>query len=367
MSRPNLILRPLALFVVAVLGLFGALVRAQTLSPLPKPSPFRLDATWQMHLPASFTEPGEVIATEETPDGNLIVLTRCGGRECVTSSQDPIIKIDKSGKYLESWGAGTMVWPHGLHVGKDGSVWVTDAVSGPGVKKDDPRVVGKGQQVVKYNADGRVLLTLGKAGVAGNGPDAFNSPTDVVVAPNGDIFVADGHGGRESNERVVKFSKDGKFIKAWGKYGTGPGEFDGLHAITMDRSGRVLVADRGNNRIQVFDQDGRFIAEYKQFGRPTDIAVDGNDILYSTDTQAIEGRAGFQNGIYVGRARDGVVTGFIPKIREHTTSEPGPDGQQVGPGPDRTNMEGIGVSADAAVLYGDDGGLHALVRFLRNK
>jgi len=366
MSRPNRIGYLLAIAAIASLGLLGA-AGAQTSSPLPKPSPFRLDTTWKLQLPATFKEPGEVIGTEETTDGTLIVLTRCGGRECASSNQDPILKIDKSGKYIKSWGAGTMVWPHGLYVGRDGSVWVTDAVSGPGVKKDDPRVVGKGQTVVKYNADGKVVLTLGKPGVTGSGPDAFNSPTDVVEAPNGDIFVADGHGGPDTNERVVKFSKDGKFIKAWGKYGKGPGEFDGLHAMVMDRAGRVLVADRGNNRIQVFDQDGTFVAEYKQFGRPTDIAVDGNNTLYSTDTQTIVGRPGFQNGIYVGRASDGVVTGFIPKIREHTTSEPGPDGQQIGPGPDRTNMEGLGVLPDGSILYGNEVGLHTVVRFIRNK
>src|SRR5262249_26337383 len=163
--------------------------------------------------------------------GNLIVLSRCGGRECLSTNQDPVIKVDKSGKYIKSWGGGTMVWPHGLHVARDGSIWVTDALGGPGIRKDDPRAKGKGQQVIKYNPDGQILMTLGKAGVSGNGPDTFNSPTDVVVAPNGDIFVADGHGGPDSNERVVKFSRDGKFIKAWGKYGKGPGEFDGLHAM----------------------------------------------------------------------------------------------------------------------------------------
>ena len=350
--------------VVAIAGLFSIGTQAQ--SPLPKPNPYKLDPSWMMRLPAGMT-PGETIGAEETPDGNIIVLTRCGGRQCVGSKQDPIIKIDKNGKYLKSWGGGAFVWPHGMFVDRQGNIWITDAVTGPDVKRDDPRIKGRGQQVIKYSPDGKVLMTLGKAGVAGAALDTFSSPSDVVVAPNGDIFIADGHGGEATNERIVKYSKDGKPIKAWGKFGKGPGEFNGPHGIAMDKSGRLLVADRGNTRVQVFDQDGKFIAEYKQFGRPSDIAVDGNDMMYVTDTQGLKDRPGFQNGVYIGRAKDGVVTGFIMKIREHTTSELGPNGVQIGPGPDRTNMEGIGVSEDANVVYGCEVGLHTLVRFLRNK
>jgi sugar lactone lactonase YvrE len=367
MSNPYRIVCLAAVVIAAVVGILGVGTLAQTQSPLPKPNPFHLDNTWKMQLPPGAKELGEVVAAEETPDGNLIVLTRCGSRQCVGLQQDPIIKIDKNGKYLKSWGGGAYVWPHGLLIDRDGNVWVTDAVAGPDVKKDDPRIKGKGQVVIKYSPEGKVLMTLGKPGVAGNGPDTFNAPSDVVLGANGDIFVADGHGGQATNERVVKFDKNGKFIKAWGKYGKGPGDFDGPHGITIDEQGRLLVADRGNSRIQVFDQDGKFIAEYKQFGRPSDIAIDRNDVMYVTDTQTLTGRPGFQNGIYIGNAKDGMVTGFIPKIKEHTTSEPGPNGQQLGPGPDRTNMEGVGVSADGNVLYGCEVGLHSVFRFLRNK
>jgi DNA-binding beta-propeller fold protein YncE len=116
---------------------------------------------------------------------------------------------------------------------------------------------GKGQQVFKFSPGGKILITLGEAGVAGAGPDTFNGPSGVVVAPNGDIFVADGHGG-DTNARIVRFSKDRAFLKTWGKKGSGPGELDTPHSIAMDSKGRLFVADRVNNRIQIFGQDGRF-------------------------------------------------------------------------------------------------------------
>ena len=166
---------------------------------------------------------------------------------CDGSNLPPILKFDASGKLVKAFGAGLLLFPHGIHVDREGNVWVTD-----GLGKD-----GKGHQVFKFSPDGKVLLTLGKAGVAGNGPDEFNAPSAVLVAPNGDIFVGDGHGG-ETNARIVKFSKDGKFIKTWGKKGSGPGEFDIPHALAMDSRGRLFVGDRQNNRIQIFDQDGNY-------------------------------------------------------------------------------------------------------------
>src|SRR5262245_22604333 len=201
---------------------------------------------------------GATSAIDIDRDGNIWIFERCGGITCLGSNVAPVVKLDPAGKYLKSFGAGMFVFPHGIHVDRDGNVWVTD-----GQGKD-----GKGHVVVKFNQDGKVLLTLGKPGVAGDGPDTFNMPSDVVTAPNGDIFVADGHGG-ESNARIVKFSRDGKFIKAWGRKGTGPGEFDTPHAIALDSRGRLFVGDRSNNRIQIFDQDGKFLEEWKQFGRPS--------------------------------------------------------------------------------------------------
>src|SRR6266567_1215886 len=175
---------------------------------------------------------GQTSAIDVDRDGNIWVFERCGANSCAGSNAAPVVKLAPSGKYLRSFGAGMFVFPHGIHVDRAGNVWVTDA---------DGKE-GKGHQVVKFSANGKVLLTLGKAGVAGDGPDTFNRPSDVTTAPNGDIFVADGHGG-DSNARIVKFSKDGKFIKTWGKKGTAASEFDTPHAIALDSRGRLFVGE----------------------------------------------------------------------------------------------------------------------------
>ena len=158
------------------------------------------------------------------------------------------------------------------------------------------RATGIGQQVFKYTRDGQLLMTLGKKGVSGDGPDTFNGPTDVAVAPNGDIFVSDGH----VNSRIVKFAKDGKFIKAWGKRGDGPGEFNVPHTIFFDSRGRLLVGDRSNHRIQIFDQDGNFLDQWTQFGSPSGIFIAPDDTLYVVDYND-------KMALFVGSAKDGSI------------------------------------------------------------
>ena len=182
--------------------------------------------------------------------------------------------------------------------------------------------------------EGKVLMTLGKAGVAGEGTDVFSGPCDVVVGGNGDIFVADGHIAGTTVGRIMKFSKDGTFITAWGKRGKGPGEFDTPHAIAMDSRGGIFVADRGNSRIQVFDQDGRFIDQWKQFGRPSGVFIDKNDTIYVADSQSNAAQnPGFTRGIRIGSAKDGTVTAMVPVVE---------------PDPDKNNNAGSeGVAADA--------------------
>jgi len=239
-------------------------------------------------------------------NGNVWVAERCGANSCQGSSVAPILLFNPAGSVIRSFGAGMFVFPHGLTLDREGNIWVTD---GRGA-------AGKGQQVFKFSPEGKVLLTLGKAGVAGDGPDTFNQPSAVAIAPNGDIFVADGHGGA-SNARVVKFSKDGKFLKTWGKKGTAPGDFDTPHAIAFDSKGRLFVGDRANNRVQIFDQEGNFIAEWKQFGRPSGLFIDRNDVLYVSDSESREkvgygNHPGWKRGIRVGSAKNGKVTAFIP-------------------------------------------------------
>ena len=301
-------------------------------------NPYRVEEGW-----AKFPEGrkwGSTSGVDVDRDGNIWVFERCGDRSCAGSNLAPIFKFDRSGKAMKWFGAGMFVFPHGMHVDKDGNVWVTDAEG-----KD-----GKGHQVVKFNPDGKVLLVLGRAGVAGDGPDTFNRPSAVTTGPNGDIFVADGHG-EESNARVVKFSKDGKFIKTWGKKGTATGEFDVPHAIATDSRGRVFVGDRGNSRIQIFDQDGKFLEEWKQFGRPSGIFIDRNDIIYVADSQSDAKRnPGFKRGIRIGSAKDGSVQALIPG---------------VGPEPDKESVP-EGVAADAmGNVYGAETSANDLKKFVK--
>ena len=178
----------------------------------------------------------------------------------------------------------------------------------------------------KFTPKGKLLMTLGKAGVTGDGPDTFDQPASVIVGANGDIFVGDGHrptgGGKTSrNDRIVKFSKDGKFIETWGKRGAAPGEIREPHSLALDSQGRLFVADRENNRIQIFDQDGRFLDQWTQFGRPSGLFITRDDTLYVADSESFGvDQPGWKKGIRIGSARTGKVTAFIEDM-ESTTDE----------------------------------------------
>ena len=228
------------------------------------------------------------------------------GNECLDSELDPILKFDLDGQVVESFGGGMFIWPHGIDVDPDGNVWVTDAVAAGRTPEGT-----RGHQVVKFSATGQVLMTLGTPGVPGDGPDQFNAPSDVVVADNGDIFVADGHGD-DTNNRVVKFSGDGTFIKSWGRTGYAPGEFRTMHALAIDSRGRLFVADRSNNRVQIFDQDGNVLAVWTQFGRPSGIFFDDADRIYVADSESDDVQnPGWEMGIRIGDAHTGWVNAFI--------------------------------------------------------
>jgi sugar lactone lactonase YvrE len=258
---------------------------------------------------------GETIGVDRDPDGNIWVLHRCfgtvpaGAATCVGRDDDPpILKFAPGGELLDSWGEGDFAHPHGFHIDPDGNIWATDANGSETVL--GLSAGGRGQQVFKYSPTGERLLTLGQAGVAGHGPDTFDRPTDVAVAANGDIFVTDGHG---TNNRVVKFDRDGSFITTWGQTGAGPGEFNQPHTIALDSAGRVFVGDRSNSRVQVFEPDGTFVVAWTQFGRPSGMFIDEDDRLYVTDsTSNSRNNPGWKRGIYIGSAKDGVVTAFIP-------------------------------------------------------
>jgi len=298
----------LSFVVLAVLAGSAGNIYAQSADPNSASNPYQLDEGWAK-LPAGRTF-GAVFGLSIDRDGkSLWAFDRCETTNfCADSNLNPIFKFDQSGKVVANFGAGIFAAPHGLYVDKDDNVWATDFQA-----KN-----GKGHTVTKFSPDGRVLMTLGKPGVAGNNDshDLFNAPSNTLVAPNGDIFVADGHGG-DTNARIVKFTADGKFIKAWGTKGTAPGQFDTPHMLAMDSAGRLFVADRVNNRIQIFDQDGQFLDEWKQFGRPSSVYINKNDTIYVSDSQSTDKtNPGFQQGIRVGTVKDKRVVAFIPETNE---------------------------------------------------
>jgi hypothetical protein len=284
-------------------------------------NPYRPGVSWGQ-LPEG-RRWGSTASVTTAPDGTIWVVDRCGnsgagGATCggASANVNPIFQFDTSGKVLKSFGAGMFVSPHKLEVDRDGFLWLAD---------------NGGHQVFKLSQDGKVLLTLGKKGVAGTALDEFDQPTDVAIAPNGDIFVGDGHSGggtATGNGRIMKFSKDGKFLQTWGRKGMGPGEFDVIHTLAFDSRGRLFVGDRQNNRIQIFDQNGNFIDQWFQFGRPSGIHIDRNDVIYVADSESRDGRTnigqltlpqtgyafnpGAQRGIRIGSAADGSVRYFIP-------------------------------------------------------
>ncbi len=319
-----------AFALAAAIAVVGTEAYAQASAPTNSaPNPYRAVENWAQ-LPEGRSW-GSTSGVDIDPDGTSVwVAERCGAFAppslmkpgtpfaCDGSSLPPILKFDLSGKLVKSFGAGLLLFPHGIHVDREGNVWVTD-----GLGKD-----GKGHQVFKFSPEGKVLLTLGKAGVAGGGPDEFNAPSAVIVAPNGDIFVGDGHG-RDTNARIVKFTKDGKFVKAWGKKGSAAGEIDIPHALAMDLRGRLFLGDRQNNRIQIFDQDGNYLDQWLQFSRPSGVFIDKNDMIYVADSESesvSKNHDGWKRGIRVGRVSDGAVTAFIPDPVEKTTGTSAAEG-----------------------------------------
>jgi DNA-binding beta-propeller fold protein YncE len=345
----------LAIAALALMAIASRVASTQAIAPINSaPNPYRAIYDWAK-LPEGRTW-GSTGGVAIDPDGvSVWVAERCGAFAppsqmkpgqpfaCDGSNLAPVLKFDPSGKLVASFGAGMFVLPHGIHVDRAGNVWVTD-----GLGKD-----GKGHQVFKFSPDGKVLMALGTPGVAGDGPDEFNAPSAVLVAPNGDIFVADGHGGN-TNARIVKFSPDGKFIKTWGKKGSAPGELDIPHTLAMDSRGRLFVGDRQNNRIQIFDQDGNFIDQMFQFSRPSGVYIDKSDTIYVTDSESesvSKNHDGWKRGIRIGKLSDGIVMTFIPDPAEAA----------------KGTSAAEGVAADAAGnVFGAEVGPKRLVKYVKD-
>ena len=276
---------------------------------------------------------------------------------CLGTKANPVHLFDASGKEVRSFGGGMFVWPHGIHVDRQGNVWVTDARTPSAEEvKNFPAEEKKGSVVVKFSPAGKVLLTLGKPGVRGNPPEALTDPTDVVTDPgNGDVYVAESHmdvADPNLTGRISVFDKNGKFLRSIGKTGTGPGEFRTPHALEFDSKGRLVVGDRHNHRIQVLTKAGKFVLEYDDFGRTSGLAIDKNDVIYTADSESTERvHPGWQRGIRIGSLKDGKVTTFIPP---HTVPNSA----------DGAMGEGIAIDA-AGNLYTAEAQLRGITKYVK--
>ena len=271
------------------------------------------------------------------PDGQ-------GGVWVLHRAEPPILHIDRAGTVVKSFGEGMFVQSHGLCLDRAGNLWAGD--SGPFA--DDPATKGRGFQVFKFSPEGRLLLRLGTAGISKASETSFIGPTACAVNRAGDVFIADGHvpRGRSSQadgDRIVKYSAEGQFLAAYGKLGSGPSEFDGPHALAFDSQDRLFVADRSNNRVQIFDAQMRFLDDWRHFGRPSGLAILEGDKLFVADSESsrvIDGRngeemrnPGWRTGVRIGSARTGALEFFM----------------------DATNgpwAEGLGVDASGAIYTG---------------
>ena len=281
----------------------AALLAAQ---PNSQPNPYRTVEHW-FTLPAGRTM-GSTSSVFVAPNGHIWIAERCGVNTCAGSNLPPILEFDPSGKLLKSFGANLFVFPHSILMDKDGNLWLTD-----GQDKD-----GKGHQVLKLSQDGKVLMTLGKAGVAGRW--------------SGHLQSAELRRHR-SRWRHLCFRRSQRRTRQCARrqilQGREPSSSNGEDTARLPaslrcripspsiRKGRLFVGDRGNNRIQIFDQEGKFLEEWKQFSRPSGIFIDKNDVIYVTDSESTDKEGyghnpGWKRGIRVGSAKDGKVTAFIP-------------------------------------------------------
>jgi sugar lactone lactonase YvrE len=318
------------------------------------PNPYRTLDTWAK-MPEGRTW-GSSSAVDIDKDGvSIWVAERCGTNSCATSTLDPVLKLDTTGTVVAHFGSGLILSPHGIFVDRDGNIWVTDcnctgggggrrgagggrggdtSAAGRAAAAPPPAPAGppKGHQIFKFSPDGKLLLTMG---VPGGGRDTayFFQPNDILVAPNGTIFVTEGHSsGAGSTARVYKFSKDGKLIKTWGQLGKGPDDLDQPHALAMDSRGRLFVGDRGNNRIKIFDQDGKLLETWYQFSRPSGLFIDAQDNLYVADSESGSvnpAHGEWKRGIRIGSARDGAVKYFIPDPNTGATNTSSAEGVAV--------------------------------------
>lgn len=277
-------------------------------------------------------------------DGHVVGYERCGsgsaggpGVNCDSNPVAPIFKFDRhTGELLANFGAGVMVTPHGIHVDDEGNVWVADFAGN--------QAGTKGHQVHKFSPDGELLMSLGTAGQPGNDRNHFNQPNDVIVGPNGNIYVADGHSGQNmltpeaieegrrngQTGRIVKFAPDGSYLTEWGRLGTEHGEFRTPHALEFDSQGRLWVADRGNHRLEIFDQQGNYLESRYTYGRISGLFITDDDMVYAIDSESGPTRhEPWHCGVRIGPLDEDRIVAFIPGYQTESRGEQGTAGEGV--------------------------------------
>ncbi len=321
---------------------------------LSNPNPTRI-GSWAT-LPEG-REWGSTAGVDIDPtDGHVWGYERCAagsaggpGINCDNNPVDPIFKFDRNtGEILANFGAGIFVTPHGIDVDEDGNVWVTDFAGN--------EAGTKGHQVHKFSQTGEVLMSLGVAGQPGDAPGQLNQPTDVIVGPDGSIFVADGHAGQGLTTdaqmevardagltgRIVKFSSEGDYLMEWGEIGTEHGQFRTPHALAFDGQGRLWVADRGNHRLEIYDQNGNYLESRYQYGRISDVFITEDQMVYAIDSESNRLRhINWRNGVRIGPVDRDALVGFIPGWDSDSRPNHGVAG------------EGVAVDADGNVYVAE--------------
>jgi sugar lactone lactonase YvrE len=311
---------------------------------------------------------GSVSAVDIDVDGvHVWAGDRCGANSCGLYPEiNPIVKLDPTGRVVAEFGAGQILWPHGMDVDHEGNIWIADARVANQAEIDfNPDAANIGSAVMKFSPEGELLMTIGTPGEVGDPPTHLTDPNDVLIAPNGRIFIAETHGaqfqsepGPDAKSRITMWEPDGTYIGHFGEFGWDDGQFRSPHSLAMDSQGRLFVADRGNNRIQIFTQDGEWLDTWYQFSRISGLHIDpSNDMLYAIDSESDPNYnpGGWRKGLRVGNARNGEVLYFIP---EHVSSRAS--------GMGGTGSMGEGVTADAQgnVYAGEVGPIQGMTRFV---